>query len=117
MVLQADVVIETLSTLLTHEGLLPGVETHVGAEISNLVEGTIAHLAPEGLFSRVNELMPLQHNDVPKALPTGVTGILIRTSVELEVAVTFVNVVKPLWTVRTAVWLFFLRMGLLMLQL
>lgn len=116
VVLQADVVVETLSTLLTHEGLLSCVETHVRAEVSDLVEGAIAHVAPERFFSGVDELMSFQHDNVSKSLPTGVAGVLIRTSVELNVAVAFVDVVESLRTVWTAVGLFFLRMGLLMLQ-
>lgn len=116
VILQADVVVETLSALLTHERFLSCVDTHVGSKVFHLVKGPLTHLAFEGLFSRVNKFMPPQSVEVFKALFTYIAEILMRTSVGSDVAVAFVKIVKFLWTVWTAVWLLFLRMSLLMFQ-
>lgn len=49
-------------------GPLPGVEPEVRVEVCRLVETFSADVAPEGLLSGVDAVVPLQHADCGEAL-------------------------------------------------
>lgn len=81
VVLQTDIMIEALLTLLALEGPLPCVEAHVGLKVARLVEGLLADLAHVGLLPFVNNHVPLQMVFVRKFFVTSVADVSIQVAV------------------------------------
>lgn len=70
MVLQVPQVGEALTTLVTHELFLPGVDLLVGLQAVALVEAAPARVAAERLLPGVDTLVSVQVARVAETFPT-----------------------------------------------
>lgn len=98
MIPQVPHVGETLSTLVTHEGLLASVDQLVGFQAVALVEAAFANAAGERLLSGVDALVSVQVSHVVEGLPTCIARVWFLSCVnklmkqmQRKILITFVS--------------------------
>ena len=87
VVLEADVVVEALPTVLALEGFRPCVDAHVGLEVPWLVEGAVAQLTGVGFQAGMHHLVSLQLTGLEEALTTDLADVSTPSPVCLSVSV------------------------------
>ena len=84
-------------------GPLSGVQPEVGVEVCRLVEALPADVAAEGLFPRVDSVVPLQHADRGEALPAHRTAVRLLLGVPAHVDLQLAGEAEALPALFTAV--------------
>lgn len=117
VVLQADVVIETLPAPLAHERPLARVQTHVRLEVSGLREGTFADAARVRFLSRVYPDVSVVAGEIAESPVALVADVFLFASVAPEVLVASDEVLELLRAVGADVRQRLFAVSRLVLQL